>query len=215
MYCTGNAIVAPVFDRMSVTTQEKHFNNTFWPDVIPSIFQQLPSPEVDRGWERYGDTKAIAIRRNEIDRLGLDARSLWPWPEDVAGPDEYMDVLDMFHQIHCLDHLRRVNFPEYYGDLKTKYENATFSFEQHNLHCQNLLLNVITCHADLEIVTFNKVEGIHGPFADFSANRKCRNFEDILAWKEENEIGLTAESMKTPDSIVELDAIGRAKPWPA
>lgn len=83
---------------MNVTSQEKHFNNTFWPDAIPSIFQQLPSPEVDRAWERYGDTKAIAIRRDEIDRLGLDAHTLWRWPEDVAGPDTYMGVLDVFHQ---------------------------------------------------------------------------------------------------------------------
>lgn len=32
------------------------------------------------------------------------------------------------------------------------------------------------CHADLEIITFNKVKGTPGPFPDFSVQQKCKNF---------------------------------------
>lgn len=72
------------------------------------------------------------------------------------------------------------------------------------------------CHADLERVTFNKVNDMVGPFPDFSVEQKCRNFEDILEWKERHQVNVTEEEwrliLETPEGIRELEAEGRIVP---
>ena len=49
-----------------------------------------------------------------------------------------------------------------------------------------MLLQTLMCHADLDMITSGKVRGAPGPFPDFSVEQKCRDFEEILRWKEEN-----------------------------
>lgn len=66
-------------------------------------------------------------------------------------------------------------------------------------------------------MTFNKVKGTPGPFPDFSVEKKCRNFDDVLEWKERNQINVSDEEWKeileTPEGIRELDAEGRTLPF--
>lgn len=72
------------------------------------------------------------------------------------------------------------------------------------------------CHADMEMITFGKVRGTPGPFPDFSVEQKCRDFEGILRWKEENQVNVSDEEWKlinvTPEGIKELDPVGRTLP---
>jgi hypothetical protein len=81
------------------------------------------------------------------------------------------------------------------------------------LHCQYVLLQTLMCHADLDIITFNKVEGVEGPFADFSIQKKCRDFERVLEWQEANQI-IVPESMgqETSPGIKEIPAVGNSLP---
>ncbi|KAJ2894416.1 hypothetical protein MKZ38_007556 [Zalerion maritima] len=225
---------SPIFDQINVTLTTTHFNNTFWPDQVPSIFQQRPSPEVDAAWSRISGAQAVTITEAEARRLGLDPRTLWPMPESILPPSSrqpspslspsrekhYMAMPDVFHQTHCLNQMRRSFFPEYYGDLRAKYSSPSheFPFEDHFLHCQYLLLNVLTCHADLEMVTFNKVKGTEGPFPNFAVDRKCKNFHDVLDWKERNQVVLpdgTELGDFVPGEIVEVDPTGLSVPWSA
>lgn len=72
------------------------------------------------------------------------------------------------------------------------------------------------CHADLEIVTFNKVKGTLGPFPDFSVQQKCRNFGEVLEWKEGRQVNVSDEEWKeilvTPEGIRALQRKGRTVP---
>ncbi|KAH8894376.1 hypothetical protein GQ53DRAFT_587025, partial [Thozetella sp. PMI_491] len=183
---------APVYDKIDISMHEVHFNNTFWVDAVPSIYQKRPSPEVDMAWGRISDTHGLRLTEEELIKMGKDPESVWPWPAGTDGyqgaEPTYAGLIDVFHQTHCLDMLRRTAWPEYYGDLKAIYSNMTFPFEDHLLHCQYLLLNVITCHADVEVATFHKIKGFKGPFVNFEMDRKCRSFSDILSWKEENQV---------------------------
>lgn len=113
--------------------------------------------------------------------------------------------------------MRRAAFPEYYGDLRKVYEDGPQPFEDHLLHCQYMLVKAITCHANLEIVTFHKVKGVPGPFPIFSTTRRCKNWEEIQDWKEANEIQVYDEDRfdQTPPGIIEMEAIGRALPYPS
>ena len=49
---------------------------------------------------------------------------------------------------------------------------------------------------------------------DFNVKRQCRNFDEILAWKEAHEIIVTDEEerFRVPEAIKELPAEGLAIP---
>lgn len=72
------------------------------------------------------------------------------------------------------------------------------------------------CHADLEMITFGKVRGTPGPFPDFGVQAKCRDWDTILKWKEENQVNVSDEEWEeikvTPQGIGELDPVGRTLP---
>ena len=104
-----------------------------------------------------------------------------------------MALIDVFHQLHCLDNMRRAIFPEYYGNLNHHFRNSTFPFEDHTAHCQYVLMKALTCHADAEMTTFNKIQGYLGPFQDFSLDRKCRDFDALLKFKDESDRWMTDE----------------------
>lgn len=92
------------------------------------------------------------------------------------------------HQIHCLNMFRKLAHMSYYGEFWT--QTLDFPLQEHVGHCQYMLLQTLMCHSDLEVITFNKVKGTPGPFPDFSVDRKCRNFDDILEWKESNQVNV-------------------------
>lgn len=122
--------------------------------------------------------------------MGKDPAELYRFPESYGyGDQAYMGMLDVFHHLHCLNHLRRAANHQYYANLSstsiahTTTPSAKFPREVHLEHCTYILLQFIMCHADVGIITFNKVQGTPGPFADFNVEHKCRDFQSVLKWK--------------------------------
>lgn len=207
-----------MFDKLPITLSTTRVNGTFWGERTPSLFQQLPNPEVDEAWDRVSEDHAVAISLEELKKIGRDPQESWPWLESDAGkPGQFMGLVDIFHQTHCLNLLRKAAFGEYYNNIREVHKHDYFPIDQHLLHCQYILLQALTCHADLEIITFNKVKGNPGPFADFNVEKKCRNFDDILLWKEKNQVHPQDREkwIATPPNIREVDNVGVAIPFPA
>jgi Mycotoxin biosynthesis protein UstYa len=214
-----------VFDHLDMPLRTIKSNGSFWPQDPPSIFQLPPSPEVDAAWERISDTHALVIRREELIRMGRDPAEQWPWPKEYGyGEDAYMGLLDVFHQLHCLNELRMAAYPDYYYQATDEHAQhphegagkVHFTRGGHNLHCQYALLQFILCHADVSVITFNYVEGIRGPMADFSINHQCRDFDSLLQWKLDHQVNVTDEEWqlinRVPEGTRQLTGEGRA--WP-
>jgi Mycotoxin biosynthesis protein UstYa len=110
--------------------------------------------KVDEAWARIGDIRPISITRDDIIKIGKDPAIAVKFPESFGlGPDAYVGRLDVLHQIHCLDALRReANFDYYYGFA---YADGLASITQlhklHLSHCIYLLLEKIMCNANLEV----------------------------------------------------------------
>jgi hypothetical protein len=184
----------------------KRFNFTFWPEDPPSIFHLPPSPEVDKAWDKLTESESIPISRDEVRRLGYDPRTVWPYAKEDAGEDAYFGLIAFVHQAHCLNLFRQAAFPAYYGDMREKYKGSKFPFETHLLHCQNILIHTILCHADVEITIFQKFKGFRGPDANFGLDMQCRNYEDILEWKAKHEIHPSGPFIDWPATpIIESD----------
>jgi len=152
---------------------------------IASIYRQDPSPEVDEAWDMLIQAHTIVVNSSVIAAIGKDPTKTVRYPEEFGlGPDAYIAQFDVFHQIHCLDMMRRATNPEYY----MKDQPITHQYNMHNTHCAHLLLQNLMCTANVDIYTYNWVQGQSKPFPDFNMYHKCRDFDAILDWHRKNHV---------------------------
>jgi hypothetical protein len=68
------------------------------------------------------------ITREELDRLGLDPKSL-KVQHPVTGKEGYRVGIQVIHQLHCLNLLRQSTYREYYshqgGDIEVEAEDLS------------------------------------------------------------------------------------------
>ncbi|GKZ73877.1 hypothetical protein AnigIFM50267_010816 [Aspergillus niger] len=174
----------------------------------------MPSPEVDAAWDRISNQQAIPITAHEVRQLGYDPATVWPAPTDEFGPGIYYGVIDVFHQIHCLNMMRKSAFPAYYGDLREQYKHIPLKWDDHLLHCQYTVLRALMCHADVEVQVGQKFKGWPGLNMNFASTKSCRDFEQILTWKEANALKPKGPWTEYPDvPIIEQDPEGVLTPY--
>ncbi|RFU34064.1 hypothetical protein B7463_g2296, partial [Scytalidium lignicola] len=161
--------IAPVVEPFATPTEHIFIDNELFGN---SIFRELPSPEVDAAWAAITRMGVTAVTKSDIVRAGKDPAYVVKHPKD---PDAYMVMINVNHQLHCLNSIRKAMHPDYY------YPDGVDSplYHDHLYHCVHLILQVLTCNSDLDLVTFNWVEQIDTPQPDFSVNKVCRNFERL------------------------------------
>lgn len=119
------------------------------------------------------------------------------------GDNKYIAQVDVFHQIHCLNELRKEMHYEYYYGAKWNKTSRPAEHAAHKKHCLHILLQNIMCHSDANIITHNWVhyENIDHPgrpyaepLADFNVIKSCRNFGALQEWAFATAVGnLTAK----------------------
>lgn len=73
-----------------------------------------PSPEIDEAWKKIWMIGAESYTYEEIERVGKDPRGVARWPQEFGGG--YAAKTEIFHQLHCLNIIRKGLSPEYYGE---------------------------------------------------------------------------------------------------
>ncbi|CAN8099971.1 unnamed protein product [Discula destructiva] len=170
-------------------------NATLLSSPSDEIFRGDPSPEVDAAWRRISSEQPVAITRDEVLALGKDPDKAVRYPKGFNGTgdqdDLYAGRIDVFHQIHCLDALRReAHFDHYYGQ-KYPNLNATNNLHKAHLsHCVYYLLQNIMCQASVDVYTHVWTDTLMQPFPDFQIEHKCRSFDAILDWQDNNALDL-------------------------
>lgn len=158
--------------------------------INQSIYVSPPSPEVDRAWNKISDNIIFGITHEDVVSIGKDPDRAIPFnPEWNLGSDLYIAEIDVFHQIHCLNTLRKalITNYDYYWGQKWGFE-PPIDFKTHLQHCTSMLLQGLMCHADAEVITHEWHEDQPWPFPDFGVVKQCRDFDAILNWAEENDI---------------------------
>jgi hypothetical protein len=115
---------------------------------------QDPSPEVDEAWELFSKDLFLAPDSAVRDAGRSLSKSIHlpTSPEGEAG--KYLATWDVFHQIHCLNWLRKAaNWEYYYGNNKP---GPVYS--SHQKHCTHMLLQSLMCNADVDMITFDWME---------------------------------------------------------
>jgi hypothetical protein len=154
-----------------------------------SIFRAPPSPQVDEAWQWICSLMSYVISTEDVVRLRKDPSTTARYPEDWGfGPGAHVAELDILQTIHCLDAIRRdVHWRHYFID---DYPDKIFPelHRVHTDHCLYIVLQNLACRATPDIITQPWVDGQLHPFPDFNINKKCKDFDAILAWHDDTMI---------------------------
>lgn len=107
-------------------------------------------------------------------------------PEWNVGDDAYPVQIDVFHQIHCLNMIRKQIYAKHYLSPEIQVANSTSRHWHHLNHCMSMLLQNLVCHSDDNIIPHKWVEALPHPSADFSVRKQCKNFDHLQRWNEKN-----------------------------
>ncbi|KAJ8093851.1 hypothetical protein PM082_009715 [Marasmius tenuissimus] len=110
-----------------------------------------PSPELDRRWDDLYRFPTIRI------------------PSD---PDNYIVALDVFHQVHCLNMLRKGLRPDYYPPVE----------DWHVQHCIEHLRQAILCSSDVSLIIYHWNYEQNSTYGRSATPHTCRNFDTIYEW---------------------------------
>ncbi|KAF2101283.1 hypothetical protein NA57DRAFT_72725 [Rhizodiscina lignyota] len=124
-----------------------------------------------------------------------EAREAWGseyteyWDELRGG---YLAGLDMFHTLHCLDHIRMAFYPELYP------ENPIHG-QIHRDHCVDHLRQMIMCNADLTVIPTKFFSGIGKNYINSDRRHTCRDFSKIREWTTSRYNGTLAVKARNKD----------------
>ncbi|KAJ6018703.1 hypothetical protein N7522_000770 [Penicillium canescens] len=180
---------SPILDDIEIPGYETTLNGTLFPLPEISIARQEPSAENDAAWHQYEKVLTHVVTREQIIKLGKDPEKVARFDDEYwgMGDDAYMVQLDVMHQIHCLNLLRKSAFADYPG-YEPEMDPKDKMWWIHLGHCTDILLQNLQCNANTEVLTLDWVEGRQAPWPDFSVNRKCRDFNALVDWQHNNAV---------------------------
>lgn len=196
---------------MEISFKEIQFNGTIWPGPNPFWARKAPSDEVDQIWRsQFDPIWAIPITSSDVLKLGKDPSVVAKFEDDFwgLGDDAYIGALDVVHQMHCLNAIREYAFADYAEDREspTKKRHGDMQW-LHLQHCVDIIAQNVMCHADAGIHTYNWMDTQRQPFPDFSVNRKCRDWDALMAWRDERVVDMEKyRRMQKPKGVKQVPA---------
>ncbi|KAK1749454.1 hypothetical protein QBC47DRAFT_311918, partial [Echria macrotheca] len=155
--------------------EERTYLSNIHSDVFDP-YSRESNPDVDEAWE--------SIMETHITRIAADEKARLPGGRDTAplygGEEGYAVLLEVFHQLHCLNSIRL----GYYQN-STGGHGIVKGFESpggHSDHCFSYLAQTLMCHADVGVMTTTWHEQAQVFTADFNVTKQCRNFDAIQKW---------------------------------
>ncbi|KAL8970275.1 MAG: hypothetical protein Q9197_003891 [Variospora fuerteventurae] len=98
----------------------------------------------------------------------------------------YLASVEVNHQLHCINFLRKSLFPDYYSPpsphASIEFTDHPSMIKTHQGHCIEMLRQFAMCHADVGVITHHFVKGYPQPYPDFNTWHQCRNFDSVLEW---------------------------------
>ncbi|KAF5313158.1 hypothetical protein D9619_003703 [Psilocybe cf. subviscida] len=160
-----------------VKYEVKTFNFGIGDDLSP--FQQPPSDELDEMWE---DLYNFGVHRIPKEEAALLPNKTSAIPDDPDG--YYIAELEIFHQLHCLNMIRKALYPERYPDMALGGAQA----DEHVGHCIDAIRQGLMCAADTSVIVWQWDEKQQRTTFRGNVAHTCRNFDAIRDWAMERQI---------------------------
>ena len=143
---------------------------------------------MDAAWEDITKDRYFLLSDDEaLEAYGDDPGRYWNVAHGgiVAG-------LDVLHTLHCLNHLRKSLYPEYYP------QDPEHS-QMHLAHCVDHLRQLAMCNADLTPVPTQYFTGLGSNYINSSRVHTCRDFSRVREWATDRFNGSTAVKPRNRD----------------
>ncbi|KAI8949551.1 hypothetical protein F4801DRAFT_603236 [Xylaria longipes] len=152
-------------------------------------YMGFPTDETDKLWlDLYN---LVAVSKISEEEAILLPHSTIPIP----GTKDYPIQLDVFHQLHCLNELRKLLYPERFPGMEVlKREDGTYDRENHEFrhwnHCVDALRQTLMCHADISPIAWRLNVPVRKMIIPrLSTTHTCRNFSKIHEWARKHSAG--------------------------
>ncbi|KAI1126941.1 hypothetical protein F5Y10DRAFT_293286 [Nemania abortiva] len=144
-----------------------------------------PTLERDRAWLNLWSMGDIVIKKNELSHLNKT------WEESrrfyLPSIDGIAANLEVFHQLHCLDMIRRYTYLDWYTEetMPDDMKNTPAEdMREHIDHCVTTLRLALTCTADVAPILMSRGRGKDeiSVDPDMRTTHKCRRLDKIQEW---------------------------------
>lgn len=173
--------------------------------ALQSEYRGPPGPYIDAAWERLiGGVLPMRIADDTLTRIGMAHRpSIVGYREEDGGG--YMATIEVSHQMHCLNMLRRHTYFDYYEPIKHSNPPGDAEFYRIHLdHCIEMLRQRIMCTGDVGMITFDWVKGHKKPYPNFSTMHVCRKLDNILDWSARHAVDVPVKDMARTGDVIDL-----------
>ncbi|KAL4779836.1 hypothetical protein BJX76DRAFT_351455 [Aspergillus varians] len=155
-----------------------------------NVFRQDAGPEVDAAWAGLGvHYRPIRVPVKEAEKSGIASDQV---QINEAYGGGYPANVEGLHHLHCLNLLRQslyYNYEYYHVKGAGPFKNNDFIVRRHVSHCLDIIRQQLMCTIDVGVLGQVWVHPDRpSAFVDFNTEHQCRNFEDIRAWAERNQL---------------------------
>ncbi|KAL7946385.1 tat pathway signal sequence [Trichoderma barbatum] len=181
-----------LYNGINFESHEQRFNGSLFKR---SPYSGPPTPKMDQTWGRFTEagSKSMPDYPPLLNISIEDAQASTSYPLQTAVHLNetqnigYMASLGFFHQIHCLNMLRKFIYLDYYKETQPSWYTQPY-LRGHADHCVDMLRESIMCHGDTTLIVYHWIKGYADPVPDFSTIHTCRDPEAILDWMQTNQI---------------------------
>ncbi|KAJ5684072.1 uncharacterized protein N7477_000417 [Penicillium maclennaniae] len=148
------------------------------------IYTGYPTSAIDKHWKE--------LYRVGNSRISKKEAALLPNKTIAAnlGADDYLVVISVFHDLHCLDRLRKTLWYFYDDEWNSTYNPFTVkrpdTFDAKGLngiihldHCINIIRQSLQCFSDVTPYVFQWSEEAQAVHAYANVVHTCRNFDKV------------------------------------
>ncbi|KAJ6530659.1 hypothetical protein B0H19DRAFT_967484, partial [Mycena capillaripes] len=131
----------------------------------------------DEAWDNLQADKMLRLPRNEAVLL---PNKTTPIPGD---PGYYVAELEVHHNLHCLNQIRKALNPTYYPNWGV-HRFSTREF--HIAHCVERIRQALMCHADTSVLVWQWNPSLNETRVKLRIPHQCKDFSKIQEWTREN-----------------------------
>ncbi|WPH02707.1 Hypothetical protein R9X50_00557500 [Acrodontium crateriforme] len=175
----SNGLYPAAQSNYEVPTEIRRFKGSFG---LQSEFTGI-GPEVDAAWNNITEAPtggAIGITDSEW----LESNSEGEFAvlvDEGVGHGKHLASFDVFHQLHCVDLLRKGIRRDYYDKHEGSFAGASEKIVHGHLeHCVEILRQTLMCHGDTSLLTYNWVKGREMPYPNFNTLHVCKDWDALV-----------------------------------
>ncbi|KAN0099046.1 protein of unknown function (DUF3328) domain containing protein [Hyaloscypha variabilis] len=186
---------------LSQVSYEMQYFDGFY-DTSP--YKGSPSKAIDNSWNDLIRSGYVSISEDAIENKLHKNKDYVTIPEEQGGG--YLGNLEVYHQLHCLNLIRKFTYEGYYRDpsrLPMEFTDSDKTLRKHVDHCIDYLRQLIMGTRDVGIHTYFWAKGRNVPFPDFRVERKCRDWNQLAEYAAAARGNITLPSK--PEGVHEYD----------